>query len=108
MARGPERIEIVGDFLAVKWPDGEESVISMKTLRTHCPCAQCAGEPDVTGAVRRPSVQPPLTEASMRVTGSERVGSYAIAFTWGDGHRTGIYSWDLLRELGESDELDEG
>ncbi|HKK72039.1 MAG TPA: DUF971 domain-containing protein [Candidatus Krumholzibacteria bacterium] len=104
MPRGPERIEIVGDFLAVKWQDGDESVISTKTLRTHCPCAHCSGEPDVTGAVRRPSAPPPLTEDSTRIAGSERIGSYAIAFTWGDGHRTGIYSWDLLRELGTLDE----
>jgi DUF971 family protein len=27
----------------------------------------------------------------------EPVGNYAIAFTWGDGHREGIYSWNHLR-----------
>lgn len=104
MAIQPDRLEFVGDFLAVKWTDGSESVVSTKTMRTHCPCAQCAGEPDVTGAVRRPAVQAPLTEASFEVRETERVGGYALAVTWGDGHRTGIYSWEFLRDLAAQDE----
>jgi DUF971 family protein len=27
------------------------------------------------------------------------VGSYAIQLSWGDGHATGLYSWDYLRQL---------
>ena len=27
------------------------------------------------------------------------VGNYAVAFTWQDGHNTGLYSWRLLRAL---------
>ena len=104
MAVRPEHLEFVGDFLAVRWTDGTESVVSTKSLRTLCPCAQCAGEPDVTGAVRRPARAPVLTEASFQVTATERVGSYALAVTWGDGHRTGIYSWDYLRQLAEQEE----
>jgi len=104
MATQPERIEFVGDFLAVKWTDGTESVVSTKTMRTNCPCAQCAGEPDVTGAVRRPAVQPTLSDQSFQVQATERIGSYAIAVTWGDGHRTGIYSWDTIRALAALDD----
>jgi DUF971 family protein len=33
------------------------------------------------------------------VTGWERVGNYAIRFEFSDGHRTGLYSYALLREL---------
>lgn len=103
MAVTPVKLEVVGDFLAVKWKDESESVVSLETLRRHCPCAHCAGEPDVTGAIRRPAAPPVLGEKSFEVTGTERIGSYAIAFTWGDGHRTGIYSWDLIRRLAESE-----
>lgn len=31
----------------------------------------------------------------------EAVGSYAVQITFSDGHRTGIYSFTYLRELGE-------
>jgi DUF971 family protein len=28
----------------------------------------------------------------------DQVGSYALSFHWGDGHSTGIYTWQLLRD----------
>jgi DUF971 family protein len=34
--------------------------------------------------------------------GSEYVGGYAWQPTWGDGHRTGLYSWNYLRKLSEA------
>jgi len=29
------------------------------------------------------------------------IGNYAVAVTWNDGHTSGIYSFELLRHLGE-------
>ena len=37
---------------------------------------------------------------SFELRGFERVGLYAVALTWGDGHNTGIYNWPLLQRLG--------
>ena len=34
----------------------------------------------------------------------EAVGSYALQFTWSDGHYTGIYAWDYLRQACPQDE----
>jgi DUF971 family protein len=28
----------------------------------------------------------------------EMVGNYALQFMWADGHRTGIYTFELLRQ----------
>jgi DUF971 family protein len=28
----------------------------------------------------------------------EAVGSYALQFVWSDGHHTGIYTWEALRQ----------
>jgi len=94
-------IEQIGDFLAIRWADGAESAVELAELRRRCPCAQCSGEPDVTGAVRMPAHRPELSPASFELTGFERIGAYALALTWGDGHSTGIYSWEMLRELGD-------
>ena len=33
------------------------------------------------------------------ITGWERVGNYALRFDFSDGHRTGLYSYDYLRQL---------
>ncbi len=35
------------------------------------------------------------------MTGWERAGNYALRFDFSDGHRTGLYSSELLRKLGE-------
>lgn len=36
------------------------------------------------------------------ISGIEAVGNYAIRITFDDGHDTGLYSWEYLRELGEN------
>ena len=94
-----EHIEQIGEFLAIRWSDGGESAVSLEELRRRCPCAGCSGEPDVTGAIRMPARQEQLPPESFELRSFERIGAYAVALTWGDGHSTGIYSWDLLREL---------
>lgn len=101
MALRPARMEIVGNFFAVLWDDGSESIVALEPLRRACPCARCSGEPDVTGAVRMPARDPTYAPSSFELRHFEPVGHYAVAFTWGDGHDTGIYSWDRLRELAE-------
>ena len=37
--------------LAIKWNNDEQSFISLKVLRDHCPCAFCSGEKDVLGNI---------------------------------------------------------
>jgi len=37
-------------------------------------------------------------EANLGMEQAVAVGAYAVQFVWDDGHSTGIYSWDLLRE----------
>lgn len=99
MALRPERMEIVGNFFAVLWSDGSESILALEALRRACPCARCSGEPDVTGAVRMPAQRVQFVPASFELREFERIGHYAVALRWADGHDTGIYSWDLLRGL---------
>jgi DUF971 family protein len=36
----------------------------------------------------------------VNITALEPVGSYAIKPTFSDGHDTGLYSWEYLRDLG--------
>lgn len=67
-----------------------------------CPCATCGGEPDVLGRVIRPQNEP--TPAGFELIAYEVVGGYAIQPVWGDGHRTGIYSWNYLKRLAEVQE----
>jgi DUF971 family protein len=36
------------------------------------------------------------------ITAIEPVGHYAVRLKFDDGHDTGLYSWEYLRELGET------
>ena len=37
----------------------------------------------------------------LSIVGMQPVGNYAYTIAFSDGHDTGIYSFELLRELGE-------
>jgi DUF971 family protein len=80
--------------LTLTWADGTTSRFDLEELRRGCPCAECRSLRDRgEEAWPRPSSPMPL-----RIVDAELVGAWAIGFTWNDGHRTGIYSWELLHD----------
>ncbi len=88
---------IIGDELALSWGDGTENFIPLEKLRKACPCAVCQGEPDALGRVLKPKVI--YSERSFKLLAITQTGGYALNLKWGDGHSTGIYTFDLLRSL---------
>ena len=94
----PVDIQLAGDDLAVLWSDGEETYLNLEALRRACPCAGCCGEPDITGEIDKPRVSYDPAR-SFRLQSYGIVGGYAFQPVWGDGHATGLYSFDLLRRL---------
>jgi DUF971 family protein len=94
----PVDIQPIGNELAIKWDDGTESYITLEQLRRHCPCAGCKGEMDIMGNVYK--AQPkPLPPQAFQLRGIGKVGGYAIQPQWADGHSTGIFSFDYLRNV---------
>jgi len=93
----PMNIQQIGTELAVSWNDGTESFVELERLRRSCPCAACGGEPDVLGRVARPASI--YSSSSFMLNSFAPVGGYALQLHWGDGHNTGIYSFDYLRKL---------
>jgi DUF971 family protein len=93
----PAAVQQIGGELAVRWNDGVESYIALERLRRSCPCAACGGEPDVLGRIQSPEVTYSATSFVMKAF--TPVGGYALQFRWGDGHDTGIYSFEYLRKL---------
>jgi DUF971 family protein len=94
----PVDVQQVGEELAIKWADGSESFIRLERLRRGCPCAGCQGEMDVLGRVHRGPVKP-LTVPAYDLRQLNRVGGYALQPVWGDGHNSGLYTFDYLRRL---------
>lgn len=83
--------------LALSWSDGIEQFLPLEKLRKACPCAVCNGEPDVMGRGDKPSRE--HKPGSFELKSYDFVGGYGLNLKWGDGHATGIYSYDLLRRL---------
>jgi DUF971 family protein len=94
----PKAIQQIGNELAIAWSDGRETFVPLETLRRACPCASCGGEPDVLGRAIRPEVR--YAPGSFDLVGWEIVGGYGWQPRWGDGHRTGIYTFSYLQRLG--------
>lgn len=97
----PRMVQKIGAELAVAWSDGAESYLPLERLRRACPCAQCGGEPDVLGRLIRP--QNVYSNGSFELVSYEFIGGYGLQPKWGDGHSTGIYSFQYLRRLAGAD-----
>jgi len=87
------------EALLLAWSDGLTQRIPWRTLRESCPCATCRqkrAEPPQAFNILKPEEAAPV-----RATGMYPIGNYAYQIDFSDGHKTGIYSLELLRELGE-------
>ncbi len=95
-------IQTIGDELAIKWADGTESFVKLEKLRRHCPCAGCKGETDIMGNLYK-NPDKPLTPSAFQLTRLGLVGGYAVQPLWADGHGTGLFSFDYLRQVAGSE-----
>lgn len=79
--------------LAITWSDGHESHYAVRDLRLACRCAACVHE--LTG---KPLLAPSSVPADIHPLTIRPVGNYALHIAWSDGHNTGIYQFEYLRE----------
>ncbi len=80
--------------LSLTWNDGTAHVLSARLLRQYCPCAECVEE---WSGKRTYDVE--QIPADMKIVEVASVGNYALTFTFGDLHRTGIFNWETLQAL---------
>lgn len=99
----PQKLERVGESgLLITWSDGQRRQYETRELRDRCPCATCR-EKQEHGAREPAPLLPILTAAEtqpLKITGMKPVGNYAYSIDFSDGHNTGIYTLEFLRELG--------
>ena len=93
-----------GPGVPIDWRAGHQSHWSFRWLRDACPCATCLEERGGQGRAAgepksRPATLLPLYQAPIRPDDVEAIGRYALKFKWNDGHESGIYSWDYLRNV---------
>jgi DUF971 family protein len=97
----PKQVKIFKkDNLKITWEDSTEIILSLKYMRDECPCAGCKGE-TILLKTYRPAAPTVVTPEMYQIKNIEVVGDYAIQIAWKDGHSTGIYSWDYIKQLEE-------
>ncbi len=82
--------------LSILWAEGTRYEYDVRDLRLLCPCAACVDEG--TGQRVLDPKNVPADVAPRRIF---TVGTYAVSIHWSDGHDSGIYSFELLRMLGD-------
>ncbi|MEO8666141.1 MAG: DUF971 domain-containing protein [Ignavibacteria bacterium] len=84
--------------LQITWSDESVSEVSLTELRDKCPCVHCQGETVIF--TKYIPVKSPFKAAGFyEIEKIEPVGNYAVQIIWKDKHNTGIYSWELLKEI---------
>jgi DUF971 family protein len=101
----PTRLELARDgLLHIAWSDGQRRVYTVRELRNGCTCATCREKRDHP---QPPPLLPVLKAEEARplaILGMEPMGHYAYSIRFSDGHDTGIYTLEHLRQLGREDE----
>lgn len=88
------RFQRSGKTLFIRYDDGKECQIPYELLRVKSPSAEVQGH----GGSKPP---PLLNKREVDVISADPVGHYALRIHFDDGHSSGLFTWNLLRELGE-------
>ena len=83
--------------LEISFSDGASFRIPFELLRISSPSAEVQGHGPGQEILQTGKREVELADL-------ESVGNYAVKPVFSDGHDTGIYSWDLLYELGAQQE----
>jgi DUF971 family protein len=92
-----------GQGVEVTWSDGHASRYPFPYLRDLCPCALCNDEREKKARVETSATSGgavlPMFKPRVTAKSANAVGNYAIQIQFSDGHATGIYSYEHLREI---------
>jgi len=79
-------------ILELGYPDGGLYSLPAEFLRVHSPSAEVRGHGHGQEVLQ-------TGKKHVKIDNLESIGNYAIRLRFDDGHDTGIYSWEYLREL---------
>ena len=91
---GVQDVKLDSDYITILWDDGHEGIYPSRYLRGYCCCAACVEE--MTG--RRIVGENDVDEYVMALDWIQ-IGRYALQFLWSDAHDSGIYPFEVLRNL---------
>jgi DUF971 family protein len=79
--------------LEVAFDDGARYRLPCEFLRVFSPSAEVRGHGPGQEVLQ-------VGKREVNIAAIEPVGTYAVKLVFSDGHDTGLYSWDILHELG--------
>lgn len=82
--------------IRVQWPDGSVDLLNNRDVRAACQCAACVEE--YTG---EQLLDPNTIPADIQAKSITPLGNYAVSIAWSDGHASGIFTWDRLKEIAQ-------
>ena len=80
-------------LLEVHFDDGSHFELPFEYLRVFSPSAEVTGHGGGEGVLQ-------TDKRHVGITAVDPVGNYALRLHFDDGHNTGLYSWQVLHELG--------
>lgn len=92
-------------ILEIGWNDDVSQRIPIDDLRKVCPCATCREKRNAE-ANKPKSLLPVLTKseaAPIQIARMQPVGNYAYNIHFSDGHHSGIFTFEFLRGMMQSD-----
>jgi DUF971 family protein len=90
-----------GDGLAIDWSDGLHTFVLFRTLRKQCPCATCNDERQKPADPFKMVSDAELAAGPPTPVKMVPRGHYAYQIVWNDGHDTGIFTLEMLRQLSQ-------
>ena len=76
--------------------DNDIYTVSNYSLRKSCACALCIDE-----MTRKPLLDPNTIPSDIHAKKISTIGNYALLIDWSDGHNTGFFTFNSIKELSE-------
>jgi DUF971 family protein len=87
------RLHRASHVLEVAFDTGETFLLPCEYLRVHSPSAEVMGHGPGQRVLQ-------VGKRNVNIDAINPVGNYAVQLSFDDGHQTGLYSWDVLYDLG--------
>ncbi|WP_420434847.1 gamma-butyrobetaine hydroxylase-like domain-containing protein [Hyphobacterium sp.] len=90
----PTRLEFSKSrkMLTIAFDDGQTGDIAFETLRTESPSAEVQGHSPAQKKIV-------MGKQDVGIVAANPVGRYAVQIVFDDGHDSGLFTWEYLREL---------
>jgi DUF971 family protein len=95
-------VEKEAQTLMVGFADGLSVAFPLDSFRRACPCVMCRGGHELMGVPIDPEIFLETPQKVRTLRAITPIGTYALQFTWEDGHNTGLYRLETIRGWAEA------